>query len=224
MLLALDTATPNTTVAIADEVDVRAQRSVVDGRRHAEVLGPLIAQTLAVVGISARELSRIVVGVGPGPFTGLRVGLVTAMALGDGLGIPVLGVMTLDIVAAEVLTGTDDERSPLLVATDARRREVYWARYDDGHRRAGPAVAPAADVAARHPHCRVAGEGARRYSAAFEAQGCRVVEPEFPSAAVLAVLSLRRLERGDAFEPVQPLYLRRPDAVAPGGRKPVTPR
>jgi len=222
VLLALDTATPNTTVAVADDQQVRAHRSHVDGRRHAEVLAPLIAESLAELEITPKELTRIVVGVGPGPFTGLRVGLVTAMALGDGLGIPVLGVVTLDVVAAAAVDGTASGTPSFLVATDARRKEVYWARYVGGVRSGPASVGRAADVAANYPRCPVAGQGARLYADVFGAHGCAVVGPEFPSAAALAEVTLRRLERGDAFEPVAPLYLRRPDAATPGERKPVT--
>ncbi len=138
LVLALDTATSAVTAGLAwidaAGVEVRAERVTVDGRKHGEVLAPAIRDGLAEIGAKPHELAAIVAGVGPGPFTGLRVGLVTAAALADSLGIPAYGVCTLDAIVA-------DADAPYLVATDARRREVYWAGYDaDGRRRTGPAV------------------------------------------------------------------------------------
>jgi len=224
VLLAIDTATPTTTVAVADDTTVLATGSQVDGRRHAEILAPMIADVLGRASVRPSDLDRIVVGVGPGPFTGLRVGLATALALGDALDRPVLGVVTLDVIA-EQSTGPVPVESagPLVVATDARRKEVFWAVYEQGRRVVGPSVDPPGLVADRHPHQRIAGEGAQTYASVFEAAGCTVVEPAFPSAAVLATLTLRRLTQGIGFEPVEPLYLRRPDVSPPTPRKPVTP-
>jgi tRNA threonylcarbamoyl adenosine modification protein YeaZ len=227
VLLALDTATPTTTVAVAQHLSVLAEQSHLDGRRHAEVLAPMIVAVLSRAQVDVSQLSHIAVGVGPGPFTGLRVGLVTALAMGDALAVPVLGVVTLDVIAAQALTLTRTDPpapTPLLAVTDARRHEVYWARYDDGRRTAGPAVGRAAEVAAANPQCRTAGEGAERYASEFEASGCVVVSPQFPSAAALAVLAEERLRSDEAFEPVVPRYLRQPDARVPGERKRVTPR
>ena len=148
-------------------------------------------------------------GVGPGPFTGLRVGLVTARSLGDALVIPVAGVCTLDVIAAEVVC-----TEPFLVATDARRKEIYWARYDEsGKRIDGPQVDRPADVDWRGP---AFGAGALLYRDSFST----VHQPQFPSAAVLASM----VAAGTAnVLPPDPLYLRRPDAVEPGARKAVTP-
>jgi tRNA threonylcarbamoyladenosine biosynthesis protein TsaB len=223
VLLALDTATATTTVALADDSDVLAQRSLTDGRRHAEVLAPFICDLLADVGTTARSLTHVVVGVGPGPFTGLRVGLVTAMAMSDGLGIPLSGVVTLDVLAHQALAEHDDGR-PLLVATDARRKEVYWATYYGALRTAGPSVGRASDVAAGYPRHRVAGIGGELYRVDFVSHGCEVVGPQHPDAGHMARLALARLSAGVGFEPVQPLYLRRPDAAPPAPRKQVTPR
>ena len=209
MLLAFDTATPAVTVALRDGARPCGERTVVDARRHGEILGPGIAAVLADAGVSASALTAIAVGVGPGPFTGLRVGLVTARAMGDALAIPVRGVCTLDIIAAEIASG-----EPFLVATDARRREVYWAMYDEaGARVDGPRVDRPADVEWRGP---AYGAGAAMYSDIFT--GAR--EPRFPSAAVLASIVASDTV---AILPPDPLYLRRPDAVEPAARKAVTP-
>ena len=133
LLLGLDTATPAVTVALHDGGQPLAQLVTVDAHRHAELLAPSIAKIIADAGVSQRDLTGIAVGVGPGPYTGLRVGVVTAKVLGAALGIPVYGVCSLDVIAADV----EGERS-FLVATDARRRELYFARYDESGRRSGP--------------------------------------------------------------------------------------
>jgi len=125
LLLGLDTATPAVTVALHDGTRVLAEATMAGRHRHAELLAPAIAQVLADAGADRADLTAIAVGVGPGPYTGLRVGIVTARVLGAALGIPVHGVCSLDVIAADV------QLPRFLVATDARRREVYWARYDE---------------------------------------------------------------------------------------------
>jgi tRNA threonylcarbamoyladenosine biosynthesis protein TsaB len=211
VLLALDTATPAITVALHDGERVLAASTVVDARRHGELLATGIAEALDEAGIVRQDLTAIAVGVGPGPFTGLRVGLVTARTLGAVLEIPVYGVCTLDVLAAEAVDGGIGE--PFLVATDARRKEVYWAEYDEqGGRVKGPQVSKPADVATDLP---VVGKGALLYPDAFP----RGLPPEHPSAAVLAQALAD--ERVEPLDP-EPLYLRRPDAVEPGPRKPVS--
>lgn len=210
LLLAFDTATPAVTVAVRDDAVTVAERTVIDARRHGELLAPGIAAVLADAGRDRTELTAIAVGVGPGPFTGLRVGLVTARALGEALRIPVHGVCTLDVVAyGSGLTGD------YAVATDARRKEVYWARYRDGQRLDGPHVDRPAVVATQLAGLPVVGDGAWLYP--DELLDGR--EPRYPSAGALAgLVAAGRL----TVEPL-PLYLRRPDAVEPGARKRVTP-
>ena len=105
LLLGLDTATPAVTVALHDGGQPLAQLVTVDAHRHAELLAPAIAKVIADGGASPRDLTGIVVGVGPGPYTGLRVGVVTARVLGAALGIPVYGVCSLDVIAADVVSG-----------------------------------------------------------------------------------------------------------------------
>ncbi len=209
MLLAFDTATPAVTVALHDGDRVRAERTVADARRHGELLGPGIQRVLDDAGVSTSDLTKVAVGVGPGPFTGLRVGLVTARALSDALRIPVVGVCSLDVLAADVVC-----EGRFLVATDARRREVYWAVYDENHRRLdGPNVGRSVDIGWHGP---VFGAGALQYRADFDSAH----EPQFPSAATLCTMVAEG--RVTILEP-RPLYLRRPDAVEPGARKAVTP-
>ncbi len=128
-ILALDTSSGTRVAVLSDAGDVLAARSGDEPRRHAELLAPMLTGALAEAGVDRRALSAIVAGTGPAPFTGLRVGLVTARTLGLALGIPVWGVPSLDALAAaaarEAAPGTR-----VLVVTDARRREVYWASYE----------------------------------------------------------------------------------------------
>lgn len=211
-MLGFDTATPAATVALHDGERVLAESTAVDAMRHGELLAPGITAVLDKAGIAPGELTEIAVGVGPGPFTGLRVGLVTARTLGHVLGIPVRGVCTLDVLAHSAEFDPGNVPETFLVATDARRKEVYWARYNDQrHRVEGPHVARPASIATSD---HVVGRGARMYSDAFP----NAVGPSDPSAADLAGLVANR--GVPLLEPV-PLYLRRPDAVEPGARKSV---
>jgi tRNA threonylcarbamoyladenosine biosynthesis protein TsaB len=212
VLLAFDTATPAVTVALHDGERVVAESTTVDAMRHGELLAPGIAAVLAEAGIVRQDLTAVAVGVGPGPFTGLRVGLVTARTLASVLEIPVYGVCTLDVLAAEAVAA-GAVTGGFLVATDARRKEVYWASYDgQGSRLEGPQVSKPADVATHGP---VVGRGALLYPDAFPA----FVAPENPRAGVLAEVVVD--ERVELCDP-EPLYLRRPDAVEPGKPKRVT--
>ena len=139
LVLGFDTATPAVGVALQDGERVVAAACAVDARRHSELLAPMIAKVMADAGVARGDLSAVAVGVGPGPYTGLRVGVVTARVLGSVLGLPVHGVCSLDIIAASAASAVSGRE--FLVATDARRKEVYWARYDAAGRRvAGPAV------------------------------------------------------------------------------------
>ena len=150
LVLAFDTATPAVTVALYDGTHVLAETTTVDARRHGELLAPSIDAVLAEGGASRLDVTAVAAGTGPGPYTGLRVGLVTARVLGSALGVPVYGVCTLDVIAADAAAAAGGRE--FIVATDARRREVYWARYDaSGRRLDGPAVGIPADVARRPP-------------------------------------------------------------------------
>jgi tRNA threonylcarbamoyl adenosine modification protein YeaZ len=186
-VLAIDTATPAVTAGIVrlHGIEVLAERVTVDARAHAEQLTPSVLAALADAGLTVCDLGAVVVGCGPGPFTGLRVGMATAAAYGHALGIPVHGVCSLDAIGIES-AGTGSE---VLVVTDARRREVYWARYRDGVRIDGPAVNAPADVPG-------AAEALAR-------------QPVYPSAAGL-VRAVADWSPEPA--PLIPLYLRRPDA------------
>ncbi|GAB2625799.1 hypothetical protein Aab01nite_84220 [Paractinoplanes abujensis] len=298
LVLALDTATPASTAALvevtADGLRGLAERRTVDPRAHGEKLAPEIEATLAESGVGPRDLGAIVAGLGPGPFTGLRVGLVTAASMGQALGIPTYGVCSLDGLGRAAGPGR------VLIATDARRREVYFATYLDGVRVLGPDVARPGDVAAAIVRAgtptrsrarnsaatdaaalaesetleaaislvgvdaarvaaalaraeaadligqatarddgvdltgrqteapaagvdglvdRAAGEGALKYGGLFNVP----VEEHllYPPGAALVALAAERIRAGAPTEALTPLYLRRPDAVEPAGRKPV---
>ena len=180
--------------------------------RHGEQLAPLIERVLLEAGVVRQDLTALAVGTGPGPFTGLRVGLVTARTLAMVLGIPAYGVCSLDAIALEAADGlrfTTD----LVVATDARRKEVYLAAYDEqGTRLSGPVVDKPDAVATDLP---VAGEGGVLYPGAFT----RPVGPVQPSAGWLARAVVE--ERVELTDP-EPRYLRRPDAAVPGVPKKVS--
>jgi tRNA threonylcarbamoyl adenosine modification protein YeaZ len=234
LVLAVDTATPAVTAAVVDLVTgrPRAVRCAVDARRHAELLGPAIREALAEVGATPKDLAAVVAGRGPGPFTGLRVGLVTAAAFADAAGIPLYGVCTLDAIATAPLPAggllasapPPEGGQRLLVATDARRREVYWAAYAGGTRVHGPAVDRPAALAERLPELGVtamAGAGAELYA---ELLGLPLRPPAHPDPAALALLAADRVRAGAPGEVPAPLYLRRPDAERPGAPKPVLQR
>jgi tRNA threonylcarbamoyl adenosine modification protein YeaZ len=294
----LDTATPASTAALvevtADKILGIAERRTVDPRAHGEKLAPEIQATLTEAGVRPGDLGAIVAGLGPGPFTGLRVGLATAASMAQALGVPTYGVCSLDGLGRAAGPGR------VLVATDARRREVYYATYLDGVRVLGPDVARPADVASRILRAGVAttsrarnraatesaalaesevleaatalagaaaarvaaalaraeadhligqatarddgidltgrevtgqqssvhglvdravGEGALKYGDLF---GVPVEQHLlYPPGAALVALAADRIRAATPSEILTPLYLRRPDAVEPAGRKPV---
>jgi len=197
IILAIDTATPAVTAGVVklDGIEVLAERVTVDARAHAEQLTPNVLAALADAGLTVDDLGAVVVGCGPGPFTGLRVGMATAAAYGHALNIPVYGVCSLDAIGNQ--TAGD-----ALVVTDARRREVYWARYRDGMRVDGPAVDAPADV----PTDAAAVAGSPDHAALFDLPR---LSPVYPTAAGL-VSAVADWTAEPA--PLVPLYLRRPDA------------
>jgi tRNA threonylcarbamoyl adenosine modification protein YeaZ len=200
VILAIDTATPAVTAGIVklDGVEVLAERVTVDARAHAEQLTPNVLAALTDAGLTVDDLGAVVVGCGPGPFTGLRVGMATASAYGHALGIPVHGVCSLDAIGIESAAKMPE----VLVVTDARRREVYWARYRGGVRVDGPAVNAPADV----PADADAVAGSPEHAALFNLPRLAAV---YPTAAGL-VRAVADWTAAPA--PLIPLYLRRPDA------------
>ena len=207
-------------VVLVDDERVLSRRDHEANNAHGEVLAALIDAVLREAEIAPADLSVVGVGLGPGPFTGLRVGIVTAAATGDALRIPVYGACSLDAV------GVDDavRGQPFAAVTDARRRQVYWAAYDDaGDRIDGPDLAPPTDLASRlRGHVRtVVGPRATQYAEVFA--GLEVADTRWPDAQWLAIDALRQRVSGVVPEPLTPMYLRRPDAREPGPPKRVSP-
>ena len=232
LLLAIDTSTTAITTALHDGSSVVAEVTTLDARAHAEHLAPGLRAALAEAGAAPTDVTDVVVGIGPGPFTGLRVGIVTGRTFAFALGLPVRGLTSLDALAHEAWLG--GRRGDLLVATDARRKEVYAAAYvlDEtaATRVAGPVVSRAADLDADLRVLPSAGRGALLYADSLP----DAVAPLDVSGAALADLAVRRLAQapaapdgirqhvdpGHGFDGLEPLYLRRPDtAPAPPSRK-----
>jgi len=204
VLLAIDTSA-GTSVAVVDPTtgQALATRSTEDSRRHAEVIGPFLADTLAEAGITGAEVTGVVAGMGPGPFTGLRVGIAAARTFAAARGVPVLPLVSHDAVAAD-----QPQSGPFVVLTDARRREVYWSAYDaDGVRVAGPGLAKPADL-----------DEAIRASRPDAVGWDRVTVASIP-AWRLGALAADRLASGAPFADDTPLYLRDPDVTVPGAPK-----
>jgi tRNA threonylcarbamoyl adenosine modification protein YeaZ len=210
VLLALDTSTPRVAVALWEEgvVDNATSEQTM---KHGELLAPMISAALERAGAVRQDVTAVAAGVGPGPYTGLRVGLVTARTLGMALEVPVYGVCTLDVVAAQAAATSPGV--PFVATLDARRKELFWATYDeDGARNDGPFVGPPQDVPQDQP---VAGAGPVLYPDAFPT----VLVPEAPDAGWLAHVVAEEL--AELVDP-EPIYLRRPDAAVPGPAKRVS--
>ena len=224
LLLAIDTATSAITVALHDGERVLAESSTLDPRRHGEYLAPAMTEVLARAGRTAADVGAVVSGTGPGPFTGLRVGIVTARTFAFARGIPVFGVCSLDALAHQAwLEDAAGVGQSCVVATDARRKEVYWARYDvtpQGVMRIGePMVAKAEAIAGEVSGLPVIGRGAALYAESF---GPRL-GPLDVSAGAIADLAARRLASGVELPRPEPMYLRRPDATPQPPRKSALP-
>lgn len=206
VVLGVDTATVVCVGLAIDGVAV-ATAQVDDRMAHVEQLTPLVRRVCADAGVIPAELTDVVVGLGPGPYTGLRVGIMTARVLAEIAGARLHGVCSLDVIAAQyAATGPAEE---FVVATDARRKEVYWARYAaDATRLDGPSVTAADEV----PRLPTVGPGTQLYpDRLVVASGPVTLDP-----TVLAELGPRLADAG-----IEPLYLRRPDAAEPGRRKSV---
>ena len=228
MLLAIDTSTTAIGAALHDGSAGGVVARVVheDARRHGELLAPAVAAVLEQAGASRDQLTEIVCGVGPGPFTGLRVGVVTALVLAHSLGLAQpAGVCSLDAIAHAVATDRSQRREGrLLVATDARRKEVYWAVYELGdgvaHRVDGPAVARAADLPSEVRGLPVVGRGADLYPDQLPnplPAGPRDVDPGALADLAVQLRGGGHPDSGTGLLDPEPLYLRRPDAVAAPG-------
>ena len=208
MILAIDTSSALTSVAAVGG-DVVVELAHEDARRHAEVIAPLLAEVVAQIDVA--DVRLVACGVGPGPYTGLRVGIASAIALGIAWDVPVVGICSLDALAAEAQASAPGQ--PVTVASDARRSEAYWARYSDtGTRVEGPRVSPRAEVAVELGQPRavwVARVAERHRGAAItgEVGDLPLDAHGQDSGATAAALA------GAVLLPPRPIYLRRPDAV-----------
>jgi len=209
LVLALDTATPTLVAGLArwsadGGAQVLAERAVPSGTKHAELLAPAIRGVLTDAGLALADVDAVVTGLGPGPFTGLRVGVVTAAGIADARHLPAVGVCSLDAIGAGART----------VVTDARRKEVYWAAYAaNGSRTDGPGGGRPEELAADGPYV-----GDVRFA---ERLGAPVEAAEVTTAGLLRAAAPQLADPSSAG-PLLPLYLRRPDATPPSARKPVT--
>lgn len=197
LVLALDTSTV-VNVGLGRGDQVLATATVADQMAHVEQLMPLVSECVDAAGMRMADLDQLIVGLGPGPFTGLRVGVVTARVLSYALGLKLRGVCSLDVLAAQFVGASQSE---FVVATDARRREVYWARYSPlGVRLEQPRVSPPSDV----PPLPVIGPAADLYGDQLQVvPGPRSMDP-----GVLATSGATLPDAGH-----EPLYLRHPDAT-----------
>jgi tRNA threonylcarbamoyl adenosine modification protein YeaZ len=214
-MLALDTSTSAITAAVHDGDRVLASGAVLDPRRHTEHLAPLVERVLAEAGLAPTDLTDIAVGTGPGPFTGLRVGLVTGRVLGWSTGAAVHGVCSLDVLARQASNA--GATGDLLVATDARRKEVYFAQFAVGgrvERVTDPAVERPADVPDALRVLPTVGRGPVLYPELLPNAFADVLDVD---AAVLALVAAERIAAGEEM-PVEALYLRRPDALTTAER------
>lgn len=205
VILAIDTSA-GTSVAIVADGQVLAEHSIADTMRHAEVVGTLILDCLKTARVAATDITAVVAGMGPGPFTGLRVGIAAAQAFAVGADVPLLPLVSHDAIAEQYFaTGA---QTPLTVVTDARRREVYWSTFsglDTGglpQRISGPNLAKQGEVPAM-----VADTSPQQLTATEV------------SAGALALIAERRLRAGIPAEPFAALYLRSPDITLSKGPK-----
>lgn len=239
-MLCLDSSAA-ASVAVVDttvpEPRVLSRWETQDTRSHAEVLTPAVQQSLAQAGVTPSRVEAILVGTGPGPFTGLRAGLATARTLGFVWGVPVYGACSLDAVAHDVVALPEHARpTEFVVATDARRREVYWAVYrtvsgsgGDGLAHAtlvqGPFVGPAHELPAVPAYGRGAGLYTQDLPLAVvqpiaEASHNTAPSEWLPSAASLGLAASGVVNSGGSLSTdTTPMYLRESDAKVPGPRK-----
>lgn len=220
MLLCLDTSR-GASVALLSGFTALARAANDNPRQHTETLAPMIHDVLAGAGASMTDLTGIAVGTGPAPFTGLRVGLITARTLGQALGIPVFGIPALAGIARAAF---DAEPIPeVVVVTDARRTEVYWARYapsgeHDVVELSPPAVARPQVLAEQVRGQLLRGYGVQLYPEHFEGRG-QEMDPAALGRIALTRRQVAEVSGGEADLPAEPLYLRRPDIHEGAGRK-----
>lgn len=203
MILAVDTSLGSAVALIDTEGATRAEAGTADPLGHAEVIGDLLVDALAVAGPG--DVTHVVAGMGPGPFTGLRIGIAAARAFALGRGIPVIPVPS-HIAAALTAIETDEIGGPFAIVTDARRREVAVTVFDDTDADGIPLIVadtvlvPAVD-------------------ADVHLAGIRRIDVTTLAAADLARVGTRAMAAGRTLTDGEPLYLRSPDVKLPGAPK-----
>jgi tRNA threonylcarbamoyl adenosine modification protein YeaZ len=205
VLLSIDTSAGSSVAVVDRDAGILAELNETDTRRHAEVIGALIQQALRDARVDVTALSGVAVGMGPGPFTGLRVGIAAARAFALGIGRPVVPIVSHDAIAFGLT-------SPTLVVTDARRREVYWSTYlgTDAEglpvRASGPGLVAPADLATAVPDF-------AEYA---------TLDAEQVSAGALGMVAELLYLHGRPFASGEALYLRSPDVTLSAGPKRVS--
>ncbi len=220
VLLGLETTTRHASVALADEQGLIASARTGRGGRHGEFVAPAIDFCRREAGIGLEALTGVAVSLGPGLFTGMRVGIATAQAIAHARGLPVVGLASLDLVAF----GARHTRRRICAVIDARRGEVAWAHYEPApggvQRRSEPRLgAPerlAGELEDAGGEVLCVGDGALAHRSALEATRAGIADEAaaYPSAESLLALARPRFARGETSRPEElaPLYLRRPDA------------
>ena len=219
LILGIETATQQVSVALGGHEGVIGLVEIARGRRHAETLVPAIDFLCSQADIGLDEIGLVAVDIGPGLFTGMRVGLATAKALAQALRVPMIGISSLDLLAFP------HRRSDRVVVpvVDARKGEVFYAMYRQVpgglQQVAPPQAAPVdeliADLLARSQETLCVGDGALRYRNEIrDGYHCEFADEAHPSAAPLVQLAHARALREEWSNPseIQPLYLRPPDA------------
>lgn len=201
MMMAIDTSAGTSVALVAGGV-VLASRDTADTMRHAEIVGPFIAEVLTEAGITAAEVTHVVAGMGPGPFTGLRVGIAAAEAFAFGSGAPLLPLHSHSAIALEHLDNAP--ATPLVITTDARRKEEFVSFYTGLDQDGCP-------ILDHGPALQKPGE--------FVSPGSVTVHATEVHAAWLGVLAHRMLTAGHAFLPAEAVYLRSPDVTLSNGPK-----
>jgi tRNA threonylcarbamoyl adenosine modification protein YeaZ len=195
VILAIDTSAGTSVALVGD--GIVAEAATADTRSHAEHIGVFIDRVLTDAGVSPSDVTAVVAGLGPGPFTGLRVGIAAGIAFAVGRGIPIYGVPSHDAAAVG--------REACTIVTDVRRRELAWTTYRDGVAIAGPRLTTEATLATD-----------------VDLGMFPEVRADVISATLLATAAQNRLARGDDLSSLRPLYLRAPDATPNNGPKRVT--
>lgn len=220
LVLSIETSTPRSSVALADHERVVASAALGMGRQHGEFVAPAIRFCLEHTGSRARDVTGVVVGIGPGLYTGLRVGIAAAKAFAAALRLPVVGLCGLDVLAFQMRYG----RRLICAAIDARRSEVFWAFYRpvpggvqrQGELRVGAPDKLAGEIEAAGDDCLVVGDGGTRYREVLTGAGAEVTGAAmaWPDAGDLVTLATPRFVREETQRPdeLQPIYLRKADA------------